>query len=166
VSAAPEFGDGGADPLDRWSRRVIGGLAAHVGGRALFPFGGPPWHPFLRWAQRSGRAFVAPVGLVVHDRMGLWASWRGAIALPVAPAETAVANPCGTCSAQPCRTACPVAALAAGSYDLAACHGFLDTIPGRACMDQGCAARRACPLSLAYGRLAEESAHHMRHFHQ
>ena len=42
--ASPEFGDGGADPLDRWSERVIGGLAAEFRGQALFPFGGPPWH--------------------------------------------------------------------------------------------------------------------------
>ena len=44
--ASAEFGDGRADPLDRWSERVIGGLAAALGGQALLPFGGPPWLPF------------------------------------------------------------------------------------------------------------------------
>ena len=40
-SASPEASDGLADPLDRWSRRVIETLAAELGAKALFPFGGP-----------------------------------------------------------------------------------------------------------------------------
>lgn len=166
MTASAEFGDGRRDPLDRWSRRVIDALAAAMGGRALYPFGGPPFHPFLRWAERSGRAFVSPIGLLVHDRMGLWASWRGAVALREASPPARAASPCTTCEGQPCRTACPVAAFGPRGYDLAACHGFLDTVPGQDCLDRGCAARRACPLSRDYGRLAQESAHHMRHFHR
>ena len=55
--ASPEFGDGGADPLDRWSARVIGGLAASARRRrAVFPFGGPPWRAVHRLgaAERRG----------------------------------------------------------------------------------------------------------------
>ena len=41
------------DPLDRWSRRLIERLARELGGRALFPFGGPPFLPFQRWASQQ-----------------------------------------------------------------------------------------------------------------
>ena len=81
VTAAPEWLDGSPDPMDRWSTRVIGGLAADCGGTAAFPFGGPPYHPFYRWAVRTGRAWPSPVTLLVHDRAGLMLSYRGAIAL-------------------------------------------------------------------------------------
>jgi hypothetical protein len=165
VTAAPEFA-AGAHPLDRWSARVIGRLAAAVGGMALFPFGGPPWRPFVQWALRSGRAHASPVSLMVHDRMGLFASWRGAVAVAEAIAEEPAESPCETCLGRPCLTACPPRALTAAGYDLPACHGFLDTGPGADCMERGCAVRRACPVSRAYGRLEAQSAHHMRSFHR
>jgi len=34
------------DPIDDWSRRTIGRIACDLGAKALFPFGGPPYHPF------------------------------------------------------------------------------------------------------------------------
>ena len=77
-----ERADGGPDPLDRWSARVIGGLADALGAVALFPFGGPPWRPFTAWARASGEAWVSPVGLLVHARAGLLVSYRGALGLP------------------------------------------------------------------------------------
>ena len=52
-SLSPEAVDGQPDPLDRWSRRVIEGLAARLNAVALFPFGGPPYQPFQRWAARG-----------------------------------------------------------------------------------------------------------------
>ena len=42
VSTEAEFEDGAPDPLDRWSRRVIGKLACDTGTKAYFPFGGGP----------------------------------------------------------------------------------------------------------------------------
>lgn len=167
LTAQPEWQDAAPDPVDRWSRRVIGHLACDVGGKALFPFGGPPHRPFYRWALRSGRAWASPVTLLVHDRAGLLVSYRGAIALrehldlPTAPQK-----PCDSCAGQPCRTACPAAALSPTGYDVPACHHFLDQPAGEECLSSGCAARRACPLSLAYGRLPIHSAYHMGHFHR
>jgi hypothetical protein len=166
VEAQPEWRDGAPDPLDRWSRRAIDALAAGLGARALYPFGGPPYRPFVAWALRSGRTHASPVSLLVHDRMGLMASWRGALAVAEPLPQSASASPCLSCAGQPCRNACPVAALSPEGYDLAACHRYLDSVAGRDCMQQGCAARRACPVSAAYGRLPRESAHHMRHFHR
>ena len=166
VCHAPEFGDGKTDPLDRWSTRIIRAMAADLGGTAIFPFGGPPYAPFIAWALRSGRAWVSPVTLLVHDTAGLLVSYRGALALPfVIEAPAARARPCDTCTGRPCIDACPVGALTSSGYGLAACHGFLDTPAGQDCMQQGCAARRACPVSHNYGRLPEQSAHHMKAFH-
>ncbi len=113
-AASAEYADGRPHPLDRWSRRVVGGLAARFGAVALYPFGGPPWLPFQRWAQRAEPVFPSPIGLLVHPRWGLWHAWRGALAfcdrLALPPPATP-ANPCLSCPA-PCRAggraACPV----------------------------------------------------------
>ena len=164
--ASSEYADHKPDPLDRWSKRVIGDLAQVTGGQALFPFG-PPVRPFIGWALRSGRAWTAPVGLLVHDHAGLMVSYRGAVFFPdvevQTPTETA---PCETCKTKPCLSACPVGALSQNKYDIAACDTYLGTEVGQACMAQGCAVRRTCPLSLSYGRQSEQSAFHMRSFHR
>ncbi|RME15945.1 MAG: ferredoxin [Alphaproteobacteria bacterium] len=161
-----EYRDGAPDPLDRWSKRVIGGLARAWGGEALFPSDGPPYPPFISWALASGRAWASPVGLLVHERMGLWLSLRGAVRLAEpAPPTPRLQSPCAHCEGQPCRSACPVGALGPDAYDTAACHANLDSLDSAECLSRGCAARRACPLSQAYGRQDAQSAFHMRAFH-
>src|ERR1700721_2059647 len=80
-SASPEAGDGLADPLDRWSRRLIESLAGELGAKALFPFGGPPFLPFQRWAQRAEPVHSSPIGVLIHPYYGLWHSYRGALGL-------------------------------------------------------------------------------------
>nr|WP_274705602.1 ferredoxin [Salipiger pentaromativorans] len=164
--ASREAQDGAPDPLDRWSKRVIGALASRWGGSAHFPSDGPPWPPFLLWAQRSGRAFPSPLGLLVHDTAGLLVSYRGAIALPrhidLPPAPE---SPCRSCEAQPCTTACPVGALHAGEpYDVATCQSFLRSDAGQDCRDNGCRARRACPRSQGMRRQSAQAAFHMASF--
>ena len=52
-SQSPEFLDGEADPLDRWSRRVAGAIAAELPIEPVYPFEGPPYYPFQQWAQRA-----------------------------------------------------------------------------------------------------------------
>lgn len=169
VRASPEAADGAPDPVDRWSARVIGALARRFGARARFPFGGPPHEPFLAWAEASGRAFKSPVGMLVHDRVGLMISYRGALQLAerlYLPAPHG-GSPCADCTGRPCLTACPVGALGGGApYDVPACHGFLDTAAGAECMTRGCAVRRACPVSAGAGRGDAQSAHHMEYFHR
>jgi epoxyqueuosine reductase QueG len=107
------------------------------------------------------------VRLLVHDTAGLWVSFRGALALrqrlalpPPPPA------PCDTCADQPCRSACPAGALSPAGYDVPACHAWLETPPGAACLSGGCRVRAACPISQRHGRVPEQSAYHMRRFHQ
>ncbi len=166
-TAAPEYTDGVPDPLDRWSKRVIGALAADWGGVAIFPSDGPPFPPFYRWGTASGRAWPSRVTLLVHDRAGLWVSFRGAVRLagthPLPPVPQPD-SPCLTCTA-PCETACPVGALTADGYDVPRCHTHLETNAGTDCMEQGCAVRRVCPLSQSYGRIAAQSHFHMKAFH-
>ncbi len=163
-SASAEYRDGKDDPMDRWSSRVIGSLAQDIGGTAFFPFGPPPYQPFFKWAQLSGRAHLSPVGLLVHDEAGLMVSFRGAVGFSYAiPTPKTGSSPCETCSDQPCLTACPVGALKGDFYDVPMCKSDLDR-PENTCMDRGCAVRRACPVSKRYARDEAQSAFHMKAF--
>lgn len=166
LTAAPEWQDGTPDPVDRWSARVLGALAARFGGAALYPSDGPPWPPFFGWALASGHLWQSPVGMLVHAQQGLWVSFRGALALPFDVALPPAANPCNDCATRPCVTACPVDALSAREYDVPRCHAFLDRPEGGDCLSRGCAARRACPVSKSHARLDAQSAYHMSRFHR
>ncbi len=166
-TASPEYSDGEPDPVDRWSKRVLGGWAEQIGATAIYPSDGPPYAPFIAWAKATGRTHNSPAGILVQDQAGLMVSFRGAlaivgrIALPPAPP-----SPCESCIDRPCLTACPVGALAEGQdYDAPRCKAHLDTPEGQDCMTRGCAVRRACPVSQSYGRQEAQSAFHMRSFH-
>ena len=157
-AASAEHGDGAPDPLDRWSRRVLDTVAAEFGGTALYPFSGPPWQPFLRWAARGEGSRPSPVRMPVSPTRGLWAAYRGALALPARlPLPVAPdIDPCLGCPA-PCLTACPVDAFAGESYDVPACVAHAAGPDGAACRD-GCLVRRACPVGQAPG-LAQRRFH-------
>ena len=165
-SASPEFADGQPHALDRWSRRIGEGTAAGLGGRALFPFGGPPHHPFQRWATRGGTLFPSPVGLLIDAQHGLWHAFRFAIALPD-PAEEAAptgSSPCLTCAARPCLSACPVDAFVEGEYRCRDCVDYLAKHADAACWRIGCLARHACPVGAARCYLPAHASFHMRAF--
>ena len=158
-----EWQDGAADPVDRWSRRVITGLADRLGAQSYFPFGAQP-APFLTWATASDRAWISPVGMLVQAEAGLLVSYRGAlefdwnIRTPEAPI-----HPCTGC-AKPCITACPVGALQGAQYDVEACRSYVGSDPEQRCLTEGCLARRACPVGQTYERAAAQSAYHMQEF--
>ena len=123
LQAQPEWN--GPDPVDRWSRRVIGRVACDLGAKALFPFGGPPYQPFYSWALRTGRVWDSPVKLLVHATQGLMVSFRGALALAqTIPLPPPAIQPCAAC-AKPCLTACPAGALTGAGYDVPLCHAHL-----------------------------------------
>lgn len=166
-AASAEAADGRPDPLDRWSRRVVDALAASCGGGALYPFGGPPWHPFQRWAMRAEPVHPSPLGLLIHPDWGLWHSYRGAIALSrriALPPPAPRASPCATCAGRPCLSACPVGAFSAAGYDVDACAGHLAAPPGADCLGGGCLARHACPVGAAQRPGAAQAGFHMRAF--
>ncbi len=165
-AASAEYAAGGSNPMDAWSKRVIGALAQDWGGSAVFPSDGPPWPPFTRWATACHEAWEAPVGLLVHKDAGLFLSFRGAVALPFdVTRASSTQSPCNTCLAQPCSTACPIGAMGAGQvYDVPACQAYLRSPEGRDCRENGCLVRRACPVSQQMPRDPEQAAFHMRAF--
>ncbi len=163
LQAQPEWN--GPDPVDRWSRRVIGRVACDLGAKALFPFGGPPYQPFYSWALRTGRVWDSPVKLLVHATQGLMVSFRGALALPQTTTLPPPAiQPCAAC-AKPCLTACPAGALTGAGYDVPLCHAHLSQPAGTDCMTRGCLVRSTCPAGAGYARMPSQSAYHMRQFH-
>ena len=164
--ASDIYQDGLPDPVDRWSTKVISAIATDLDAKPIFPFGGPPYAPFLDWARASGRAWNSPVGMLVHELTGLMVSYRGALAFtkPLDLPDQTFHNPCNTCDDKPCLSACPVDALAAGGYDVPKCHAYMDTDAGITCLNKGCLVRRACPASIGATRQIEQSALHMRAF--
>jgi ferredoxin len=162
-----EARDGAKNPLDRWSRRVIDGVARELGAAPLYPFGGPPFFPFQQWARRCEPVHPSPLGLLIHPVYGLWHSYRGALAVPEAlavPALKTSASPCDSCAEKPCLGACPVGAFSTRGYDVAACVAHLKSPAGADCMDLGCRARRACPVGAEHAHGPDQAAFAMRAF--
>jgi len=157
----------GADPLDCWSRTVLDGVADCISAAALFPFGGPPWLPFQRWAMRAEPVAPSPLGILIHPDYGLWHGYRGALAFPgrlELPPRDERPIPCAECAERPCLSACPVGAFTGQSYDVAACTGWLCGAAGADCMAFSCAARRACPVGREYVHGADQARFHMEAF--
>ena len=166
-TASAEARDGKPDALDRWSLRIIGILARDLGATALFPFDGPPWLPFLRWAQKAQPLHSSPIGMLIHPDWGLWHSFRGAIAFRERlelPSPDRRPSPCDTCADKPCLPTCPVGAFKQNTYDVAACVAHIGTAEGADCMNEGCRARRACPVGAAYRYSSDQANFHMRAF--
>jgi epoxyqueuosine reductase QueG len=166
-AASAEAADGLADPLDRWSRRVVAALAERFGATALFPFDGPPYWPFQSWGRQAGPLSPSPLGMLIHPRYGLWHSYRGALVFAEAldlPEREDAPSPCATCAGRPCLSACPVGAFSDKGYDVAACVGWLRSGKGGACLSGGCLARRACPVGPDYAYAPEQAAFHMAAF--
>lgn len=162
-SAAPEAKDGLADPLDRWSRRVIDALALELGASALYPFGGPPWQPFHTWAARGEGAVSSPVAMMASAGRGLWVSFRGALAFAQSiPVPQPATGPCTPCPA-PCKTACPVNAFSTGTYDTAKCVAHVRSDAGAACRT-GCLVRQACPAGAGLAMPGAQRSFHMAAF--
>lgn len=166
--AAAESRDKAADPLDSWTRRAIAPIATQFGALALFPFGGPPWHPFQRWAKRAEGLKASPLGILMHPEYGLWHAYRAAllfdreIALP-APAAAA-GHPCDACAAKPCLSTCPAGAITPEGYRVEPCARHVISPVGSDCRTGGCLARRACPVGASHAYPAQAMDFHMAAF--
>lgn len=166
-AASPEAADAQPNPLDRWSRRVLERAAERLGAAALFPFGGPPYLPFLQWAQRAAPLWQSPVGMSVHAEYGLWFSCRGALAFAerlVLPEQRPAAQPCRSCMEQFCRHACPAGAFTAQGYDAERCAAHVRSPEGALCRTAGCQVRHACPVGTAFAHSPAQAAFHMDAF--
>ena len=156
------FEDGRPDPLDRWTRQTLEPLAEEVGARALFPFDKPPL-PFLTWAMSATPARPSPLGMLIHPDYGLWHAYRVAFAFADRldlPEPDNRPTPCPNCAEKPCLSACPVGAFSGDGYDVPACTAHLSSGGEPACLERGCAARRACPAGADH---RYESAHQRFH---
>ena len=167
-SRSPEYHDGQPNPLDRWSKRAGNDIALSSGSLAVFPFDGPPYQPFLRWAGKSGEAIRSQLSMFIHARYGLWHAYRFALALAAAPDEriavSEFTSPCIECEQKPCLDACPVEAFSGGAYDVVSCIHFLGAETESACRKQGCASRRACPQGAEFTYLPLHARFHMDAF--
>ena len=135
---------------------------------AVFPFDGPPWHPFQRWAVRAEPGLRAsPLGMLIHPVFGLWHAYRAALllaeALPL-PEPTPLEHPCERCADRPCLNACPAGALASGAYDVPRCRSYLRADPEASCHKVGCLARHACPVGREWVQEPAQAAHHTAAF--
>ena len=166
-AASPEARDGAADPLNRWSERVVGEIAARFGGQALYPFGGPPYRPFVAWAKRGEPVAESPLGMLIHPDHGLWHAYRGALALPEAlalPPRDRRPRPCDSCVERPCLAACPVGAFTEAGYAVERCASHVADPAGADCLDLGCRARRACPVGVEAYYQPSQARFHMTAF--
>lgn len=163
---SPEYLDGAPHPVDRWSKRILCGLARAHHGTCVFPSDGPPYAPFIAWATQTGRFWQSPTGMLVHDRAGLMISIRCALMLDtVLPQPAAAQSPCSHCAGRPCTSACPVSALSdTHPYNVPLCKDHIRGVQGADCVGIGCATRLACPISQAFDRPTAQTTFHMRAF--
>ncbi len=171
-----EFDDGLADPLDRFTKRIVLDAIGISGeqANAIFPFG-ETVYPFQRFAKRAAGLQSSPLGILMHPRYGLWHALRAAVVftggdLVCDPLEKMI-HPCDECVAKPCLSACPVTAFSVDGFDVAACRSWIDSTSssgfdstGPDCMADGCAARNACPVGQEYRYKPDQIRFHMLAF--
>jgi len=157
----------GHDPLDRWTREQLRPVAERFGASFVHP-SDSPFQPFQRWAQRADDVWPSPIGLLVHDRFGLWHAYRGAFLfagdVTGLPPLGATESPCLTCREQPCLTTCPVEAFTPHGYDSQSCAAHVRSGDDPACLSEGCAARCACPVGIDFRYEADQMRFHMQAF--
>jgi len=155
-----------ANPLDTWSRMVIGAVAAEFGARAVSP-SDRPYLPFQQWAMRAEGLKPSPLGILMHPEYGLWHAYRGALLFDVEipiHAPEAVIHLCDLCVGKPCLKSCPVGAYSGTGFAYQSCLDHVRGPSGEACRSGGCLDRNACPYGTAYRYPADEQAFHMAAF--
>lgn len=155
-----------ADPLDAWSREVIGTVAGKLGARAISP-NDRPYQPFQQWAMRAEGLKPSPLGILMHPEYGLWHAYRGALLLDeeidIPPPREAI-HLCRLCDGKPCLNACPVEAHSETGFRRGACLDHVRSASGPVCRGEGCLARNACPYGTRYRYPAPVQAFHMAAF--
>lgn len=163
--ASPDATPATDDPLDRWTKSTLTGLAGKCGATPLFPFDGPPHLPFQRWAQKADDVYPSPIGPLIHPTYGLWHAYRGAFIfeeiLDLPQRNTALPSPCDDCVDRPCLSACPVGALSDGALDTDTCTGYMSTGNDDLCFTGTCQARSACPIGRDYAYHPDQGRFHM-----
>ncbi len=172
AAAGPKDRENGPNPLDDWTRGVLAPVAGALGARALYPFEGPPYLPFQRWALKTGGVHVSPIGPLIDAEFGLWHAYRGALAFDQrfeVPVPGGRPSPCDDCAEKPCLATCPVDAFTPSvegmaQYDIPACVAHISSADGEDCLGGGCLARRACPVGRDYVYSPDQARFHMERF--
>lgn len=148
--------------LDRWTEDTLGEIARQYGIKALYPFEGPPFWPFIQWARRTRSLFSSPIGLTVHPVFGLWHAFRAALLFDEAPGfpEIITESPCDSCEKRPCLKTCPVDAFSGEGYRFDTCLDYVGA-GANPCRSAGCDARKACPIGQDHRYMPEHAAFHM-----
>lgn len=155
----------GRHPMDEWTMRLLGPLADSLGVQVVYPFSGPPYYPFQRWAMRAEGLTSSPIGPLIHGKHGLWHAYRGALLIDerlTLPSPQHPPSPCESCATRPCLGACPVGAFSLKGYDVEACVAHVSSADGVTCRTKGCLARQACPVGTPYS--TPQQAFHMEMF--
>ncbi len=154
------------NPLDTWSRDVIGAVAKSFGAKAVSP-NDRPYLPFQQWAMRAEGLKPSPLGILMHPEYGLWHAYRGALLfdeeIAFAPLREAI-HLCDLCDGKPCLKSCPVDAYSTAGFDHRGCLGHVRAAAGQPCRSGGCLDRNACPYATAYRYPADMQAFHMTAF--
>ncbi len=154
------------DPLDTWSKEVIGAVADDFGGKAIFP-SDQPYQPFQQWAMAATGMKSSPLGILIHPVYGLWHAYRAAIVfdgVTLSQPVEKLSHPCETCVEKPCLSACPVNAFSGDGYAVEHCRSHVKSDAGQECLTGGCLARRACPVGKAFEYVPEQMQFHMNAF--
>lgn len=155
------------NPLDDFTRVVIerelGPILRGVAHTIVYPFmsGGPTLN-FMEAGKAAGLSGPSILGVMVHPVYGPWIAFRAAILLSEsidAPGEACGFDPCPSCIARTCISACPAEAVSlGGGWDIPKC------LTHRVEMEADCAprchARAACVLGPQHRYPDEELAYH------
>ena len=155
-----------ANPLDTWSREVLGAVANEFTARAVSP-SDRPYLPFQHWAMRAEGLKPSPLGILMHPTYGLWHAYRGALLFEneISPPEAHEAiHLCDICVEKPCLKSCPVDAYSGQGFAHEACLGHVRGPRGAPCRSGGCLDRNACPYGTSYRYPPEVQAFHMASF--
>ena len=156
-----------ANPLDTWSREVIGAAAVRFEARAVSP-SDRPYLPFQQWAMRAEGLKPSPLGILMHPNYGLWHAYRGALHVRGRDRASRICakrlHLCDTCVEKPCLKSCPVDAYSADGFAYQSCLGHVRGQDGAPCRNGGCLDRNACPYGTDYRYPAEVQAFHMASF--
>lgn len=163
VQAANPTGD---HPIDDYTRNVVArwfaeALPGHRH-RLLYPDNTPTQRPIGLQAlgTLAGWHHPTPFMVGIDDEWGSWFAYRAALLadtdfLPFFQVDRR--NPCSSCTAQPCVSACPAAAMANGHFDLKRCLSYRQQ-PNSRCAAT-CLARLACPVGGEHRYDADQLRH-------
>jgi epoxyqueuosine reductase len=151
-------------PLDRYTRRVLAGVASLWDPPAAIGFYAERregvYLPLVALARRAGFGSPGRVGVLIHPEFGPWIALRAVLLVSESLPETSAPpfDPCTGCPA-PCVTAC--VGVAVGEYGLDTRRCYDTRLADPACAG-ACAARSACVVGPEHAYPAAQLAHHMK----